>query len=722
MAAAGAPGGLAIDAVLRAQDSAPVLPASTAPLHLTASDAVFVAGQVYLLTRESIPASLNLMLWLTPAVFLFAAIPLAWVLAHGIEMQWQTLARPPVRLDSLLRFARIVAPAVGLVAIVGLLTAGAYFQLRLATSNDMAGHATYFNVFLTSGVESLAMSAAVIAWLDAAFEWNQALRSLSYAFWSMALGSVILLWIEPLAMQRLLHSDGGLPALREQNRFLFAVPLLFAAAGFLGLVLGGRRRRPSRLSKWAGEFRGTYRDTYEDFVKPQPDARGLFGYLLRVFSFHVAWAVFPLVIFLWRCLASRRVAAGIITLRDAFAIFRRNGSAEAAGEGILLRLWLLMAGLPIPLLWLACHRIAPLASLGKEAVPSFVVLWAAWELGRISFFVQTREAAGSAQNGSKASSLWPEAAMVSSAIAFMLAIFLLPSFFTWIYEPWIIAALILALIATCIVFSAVGHWKSPAVLLFHALPFFAVLFMCSIVFNDYGALLVWAWALSWICAWALMLNALLTDPQQGWFSALGTLPCSLLLLCVPLMALGGFDSLRQTGILGEIHNLSRPIGRFRLVAAPFYYGTGEWLAKVHLMAAGQDVGWIPNLNSDVALNGQLALLPSQHHLFIGLFLALLCLLIFGFGENFRYAAGSRDPQSRTQHLQAALMTGAVLFALGMLLFVHLGASVFDVLPLTGVPCPWLSHAPVCHIVMTPLVLAALAGSSASALRYRKDPR
>jgi len=695
-----------MDAVLMNRGSSPRPPGESVSLALSAGDVIFTGGQVYLLTGRDTPPSLALIAGLIPLTFIAAAGPLAWLLGRRLSCHWVSMCRTG---DWWLRLALVLAPVVGLAAIVGMLTVGAYFQLLLAASSQLAGHPAFFETFLTSGVEALA-GAAFLARMYEAGSGKRLLRSLGFASLSLGIGSAVLLWIEP-ALHRVTGAPQlppGLPMFSSLSLTSGLLPAFFLIAAFS--LLRNRDRRIPAVA--AGQdatfvlwqrFVDCYHGVYQRWVTAGDSKSSMRPRFIRPLLYYIGWAAFPLLV--WRLACAKQDPGN-----GPRSLLAKAGSTVG----------FLICALPVPLLLVAVRIFPLLGNLGKEAIPALVVLWAAWVLGRISFFVQARQT----EYGAPLARRVPgKTVMLLSAVVFMFSILLLPRFFDWIYEPKIITLAIVSSVLTCIVTCWYPAWRTPATLLFHVLPFFGVLFLCCIVFNDFGALLVWTWALSWIGAWALMLNVLLADPESGWATALGTLPCSLILLFIPLTVLGAFNlSSQRLSWIANAHSLHRPVGRFRLVAAPFYYDSGEWLAKVQLMAAGQEGSrWIPNLNSDVALNGLRYFLPREHYFFLWLLLLVLIMLILAFSDNFRYAARAAETVSVTEHLQTALFTAVALFGLGMLLFVHLGASVFDVLPLTGVPCPWLSNAIICHVVMTSLVMAALITASERALKRGGSP-
>lgn len=692
-----------VDAVWRSHERIPQLLDRDRSL-LSPGDIVFIAGQGYLLTASAMPRSLKLITALTPFPFVLAAWPLAWVLSCRMSRQWRAIRQATISVDWYPRAALMLGPIVVLAAITGMLTIGAYFQLRLAVSSRLAGSPVYFSTFLTSGVEALATAALLVRLLDTNFNLKRLPRSAAFAFLSLALGTVALLWIQPAIYAAACASQfpAGLPSSARLTLLEMLIPAVFLIIAWLLYLLPDPLpdkpiKDPRRLDWWQ-RFLSCYHDSYDAWVTPTSRRENIQPRILKPVSFYLAWAIFPACLLRW-------------------SYINKDSRWPRTHSGRFLRaVEMAVCISPLVLLAVGARLFTPIANLGKEAVPAVIVLWAAWVLGRVSFYVQATQETNAHRPGPVE---WlGNAVMAGSSLVFFSGILLLPYFFDWIYEPAIIAKISFILLVAILATRYVPAWRAPAALLFHILPFFGVLLFCSFVFNDFGALLVWTWALSWVGAFALMLNVLLADPQLSWRSGIGALPTSTLLLSLPLTILGGFNYLRQTfGWLGEVHGLMRPIGRFRLVAAPFYYDSGEWLARVQLMAAGeQGIQWIPNLNSDVALNGLRYFLPKEHFLFIGLFSTVVIVLLLAFTESFRYAARSPEIETSTENLRTALVTATALFGLGMLLFVHLGASVFDILPLTGVPCPWLSNAFVCHIVMTCLIIGVLVMASERAER------
>ena len=748
-----------LDGILGPHDATLRLPGRETLTSASAGDAIFYAGRVYLLTGANIPFSLKLFVGLTPFVFVVAAMPLVWILSNRLAIQRKQLLRTEsgIDLNRFLRLGAVIAPTIGLAAIVGMMTVGGYFQLRLATSSQLAGHPKYYNVFLTSCVEALAFAAVLVKWLES--KWSSAglIKAISFGCLSLGLSTAILLWVEPalykglatsiqpteLAFQQRTGASWLIPGL-----FLFLAAIIYRWAtcrpedsmGGKGSVqaegTGAIQRRPTTLVKnlsgrWSwfqNKFAEHYYTAYEKIGLPSPSRPSteasslttvpdylhthvyrvrplvylweLVMYFLRLLFFYVTWLLFPL----WRFVRS-----------EYSEQFQWKLTTRRACKVSLV---FAVCELPVFAVFVAAKLNPQVANVGKQALPPLLVLWAAWILGRVSVFAQNEQRSLRDSDGTPRP--LSVAITLLCALAFAAGMFFLPRFFNWIYEPKVMMANWCAIMLVCIAIWILPEWRVCGIMLFHVLPFFGVLFLTSLAFSDYGALLVWTWTLSWIGAWALMLNVLLADPRKVWYICIGNLLCSLLLLGLPLTLLGTFNLLRgdSNAFIGTL-GMNRALGRFRLAAAPFYYDAGEWLANVQLMAVGEkNVHWIPNLNSDVALNGLHYLLPREHYLFAGLFFLVIVLLAAAFGETFRYAVRSTGVAESTENLQAALITATALFGIGMLLFVHLGASLFDILPLTGVPCPWLSHSLVTHIVMTSLTVVVLVFASDCALRDR----
>lgn len=703
-----------LDAVRPFSGRAPQLPSGQTTLQLRTGDQIFLAGQIFLVGGAESARPVNQMAGLTPLVFLLAAMPIAWLLSARIIRQfsalWQTVAP-----GKFLRGLLILAPAGALAAIVGMLTIGAYYQLRLATEKELAGNPHYFNVFLTSGVDALAAAVIIGAILEYGFNSRGVGQALGLAGISAGLGSGLLLGAEPfLRATAYSHPITGAPwstFFSDPARMLIPGAILAAGALFLfasmrdvrkDSIPGVLRRLGDRCGKMRQGFANSYHEHYA--------GRESFFSCMR---YYLAWGLFPLATARLICLRKRQPLEPFRKLMtDARILFRVGVPEDRQRLAFFRRLvkysWTLLqvVGLALAPLLL----VYSLSRFTKEAVPPVIVLWAAWVLGRISYWAQSDQSATPVIGGG---GWFQTAIIVVCALLFAGGMLILPWLFKKIYEPvWVVSSAF-GLLMLGSAMRVVRAWRVPGVLLFHILPFFLILFLTSVVFRDFGAVLVWTWALGWMSAWALALNVLLADPEQGWSVTLGALPCSLLLLWLPMTVLGFFRLVMP--YLTQVDAFLRATNRFRLVAAPFYYNSGEWLARVQLIAARvRGVAWVPNLHSDVALNGLANFLSQEKGLYNALMAIVLGLLILAFSDTFRYAASASNYAVAARHLQSAFVSATALFGLGMLIFVHLGASVLDVLPLTGVPCPWLSHALNEHTVMTCLVLGTLMTASESA--------
>jgi hypothetical protein len=690
------------------------------------------SGQIYQLVDAATPASLVLFVAGAPFVLGLAALPLLWLLAVHQQRLWIRFDELnfPAGPNTILRRLTLLTPIVVAVLILSLMTIGSCFQLSLAASSQLAATGTYFNDFLVSGLLAIATVTLVLRWMltrstgsgdpteKASWTWAGLGRGIQEGLLVLAIGAIMIGWVEPLVrhyLWRKAETWSFLPQATSNSRWL-PIGLLILYASWWVV-----RRIFSRISTWDG-MRGiqdlpTYianlcNEQYDEIGKrylaligrysgstsdaSEQESRSgkrvqakewwpLLRYFGRVLAFLLGWVFFPLA-FARTCLPSKK--------------FFENRFAKR-GIGVASILLLFVCG------FLSRHS-GPFASLGKEAAPPLVLLWAASLIGALTRPSRnTTNEADSASN-SRASS---DILAVSCILAFSAAICFLPYLFRWVYDPRIVVVMFLASLASF------GVWFLPdgavtGKLLVHLLPFYVILAGIGWIFNDVGAMLAWVWTLSAMGAWVLMLNTSVADTGRSRWTWFGTLLCSIALVSVPLTLIGIVDWIRNVPALSAVADsmgLTRALSRFRLTAAPFYYNQGEWLTRVERLAATepkvQHLHWISNLHSDVALNGLHHQLPAAH----GLAIVLLGILFLGmalcFGEAFRYAV--QFPEDRHRYLKAALVIATAFFGLGMFLFVHLGASLFDILPLTGIPCPWISHSKVVHIVMTTLVLGAL---------------
>jgi hypothetical protein len=652
----------ALDAVFREGTAFSPRTRPDGSIRLNAGDVIYDSGRMYEIVPAKLPQPLYLLVSsLIPLLFAATAIPLAIVIGVRQAALWKDIVRSEKFVEGRIASGLVVfSPYAALPLIIGMMTLGAMFHVKLAATGELVGHPGYLKTFLFSCVIAIAGATGLAVLADG----GRKARALSCAFLSLSFAAVVVGWIEPVAL-----IAGGQKALAGTGswKLLLAPALLFvlAVAMELGVRIRWRqmafqtipiaiRIRESvsqaevltrawimRIGGSNARLRESYLQKYEDFQRPGRRE-------ISIALHHFVWLLWPGV--------AAVIIGGILTVP---AVSLRNA--------------------------------------GKEIVPPLIVLAAAWVGGRLTHFVLS-------SGGSKP--LAVDLPVGRAGLLFIFAlIMLVPLIFARVVNyPRIVILCVGVIGALMILLSVRKAFSLWARWLWHLLPFFFMLLASAIAFRDFGAILVWTWALTLLGAWCIILTVHLKDHPRGTVHFLGAGLASLTLAVLPPTILGVFNYLRSWLNLDN-YGLERAVERFQLADNPFYYNAGEWLARVQVMATRQKpTHWIANLSSDVALNGFWSLSPDGSAIFCIFLSLLLVVLLAAFLGMFRAAALPLSKAGVAGRLQSAFFAGTAFFGLLMLLLVHIGASVFDSLPLTGVPCPWLSHSNATHIVMTSLVI------------------
>jgi hypothetical protein len=717
---------------------------------LAANDVIFFGGQILQLVPGGRRAAEGVLFIVLPLLLLATAAPLALHLGA-----WQVRAvREIGRLKDVqeglyLRRLAAITPGLALPLLLGLMLVGMVYQLRLATDSALVANPVYLRTVAVADVLALVAASALVAALTAVRPESGRPGLMARAGASVGamirlaapaalLASIVVCWIEPALYRGTAPAATVWQGATDVPLSFSLIPIapgvvvllclrsvrraLSAATASIGRTSMGThahrlRRRigdsTARPGRWLRDRWHAYRPAslYERFVDPYE----------RRFEEHLGKPVGQVTRFLWLGLL---VAATVW----AYAMQRLTWYAVPIPIVILVGLaWFLPGGRWF-LVWLRRLTLAvgstllffliPIAigvvlasvglgrnSIGKEFIPPVLLLAAAVIGGHMSEYVLAlhRRPSGA---GSVRRVRGSAVVILAGAVAFGAFLAAPPYWVSLVFaDEFLIlwgSAIALALLTLSLTKAGYG----PALLLRTALPFLAGLAVVALLYRDYGSAMVWAWSLSLVTAWALVLSTLTDDTTFGVRPWALTGAVALAMLPFTVLSLVDFIREREAG-LAIASGLGRAFQRFELVPATFYFDVGEWVARARLMAAGLlSQGWIPNLNSDLALIGLAALLPSGLNLFAGFFLTLGALLAFSLACTFRLVTVATPDQQRAR-IRATLVLAAAVFGTGMLMLIHLNTALSDLLPLTGVPAPWVSNANLTHLSITCLILCAL---------------
>lgn len=327
-------------------------------------------------------------------------------------------------------------------------------------------------------------------------------------------------------------------------------------------------------------------------------------------------------------------------------------------------------------------------------------------------------------------------------------LFLLLLFFTWgtrLHDLFsfvlVVAALVLLLVPPLVKFlelrdwaawrQAMEKWREEGrlevriVLLWGCAVAVGILF-AGLVLNDMGSIAAWLPAiLSGLFLWIVQPDDA-GDRKEELFRARAQL---LLVWSGGLLLLGTLDVLAYVFNQLPFSDFERQRQRFDLAQDISYILPGEWIAQVRWLASRQseDLLWVPNMNSDVAIFGLAA-----HHgwlLTLGASAALVLIALFTANAADRALRTATALTSSTgtsttgisttwaphqKRLYAVLYRwlGLSLFMFGVLLIsqwlIHLSTGVVLHLPITGLVFPWISHGNTTHLLYTVLFTVPLA--------------
>jgi cell division protein FtsW (lipid II flippase) len=257
-----------------------------------------------------------------------------------------------------------------------------------------------------------------------------------------------------------------------------------------------------------------------------------------------------------------------------------------------------------------------------------------------------------------------------------------------------------------------------------------VVFMVSFVgiaavFGDPGGWAAWLPALlAGMLLWTIRPDEARRTPgevRRGWIH-LG------LSVAVGLLMLGGPSV--ATWVLGNWNAewLERARQRVVLAQDVTYLSVGEWLTQVRWLVTGDGpLGWVPNLNSDVALFGVRVGLGAPAALAVAvLILVQVLTLLYVADQSLRQGWLAEKPAwaASVRYRFFGLFLGMVGVLLLSQWLVHLSTGITLAFPITGLALPWVSHGSTTHLLYSCALtfpLAALAAEEERAEGVRRSP-
>lgn len=254
--------------------------------------------------------------------------------------------------------------------------------------------------------------------------------------------------------------------------------------------------------------------------------------------------------------------------------------------------------------------------------------------------------------------------------------------------------------------------------------------VAALVLTDMGSVAAWVPAL----LAGLFLWLVRPEEQTNRLEEPRKARCQLLLAFgLGLVLLGALDVAKTVARGIEWQALDRPRQRLDLAEDVSYITAGEWITQVRWLASHQDgeLGWVPNVNSDVAVFGLSAGLGT----WLAAAASVLVLAVAGLAalaadqglrEGHRAASSGTDRLYPALHRSLGLVSGMVAVLLSAQWLVHLSTGVVLHLPITGLVFPWVSHGNTTHLLyaaaaMAPIAAASALGSRPGTSRNRDFP-